>query len=69
VDVVLHWHPGDPNSVNNGGMLAVTSAKFTFHGMAAHAAMAPGRGRSALDAVMLRGNGIEFMREHVPTNS
>ena len=31
--------------------------------------MAPERGRSALDAVMLMGNGIEFMREHVPSNS
>ncbi|QHN05555.1 amidohydrolase [Granulicella sp. WH15] len=69
VNVVLHWHPGDRNSVNNGGMLAVTSAKFTFHGVAAHAAAAPDRGRSALDAVMLMGNGIEFMREHVPSNT
>lgn len=69
VDVVLHWHPGDQNSVNNGGMLAVISAKFTFHGIAAHAAMAPDRGRSALDAVMLMGNGIEFMREHVPSST
>ena len=50
-------------------MLAVLSARFTFHGVAAHAAMAPERGRSALDAVMLMGNGIEFMREHVPSNS
>ena len=69
VDVVLHWHPADRNSVNNGGALAVTSAKFTFHGVASHAAMAPDRGRSALDAVMLMGNGIEFMREHVPSNT
>ncbi|MGA9566427.1 MAG: amidohydrolase, partial [Candidatus Korobacteraceae bacterium] len=69
VDVVLHWHPGTENSVTNGGQLAVVSAKFTFHGVAAHAAMAPDRGRSALDAVMLMGNGIEFMREHVPSNT
>jgi len=69
VDVVLHWHPGDRNSIINGGLLAVDSAKFTFHGIAAHAAMAPERGRSALDAVMLMGTGIEFMREHVPSNS
>jgi aminobenzoyl-glutamate utilization protein B len=69
VDVVLHWHPGDDNSVANGGQLAVVHAKFTFHGVAAHAAMAPDRGRSALDAVMLMGNGVEFMREHVPSNS
>jgi aminobenzoyl-glutamate utilization protein B len=69
VDVVLHWHPADKNSVIDGGALAVTSAKFTFHGVAAHASMAPDRGRSALDAVMLMGNGIEFMREHVPSNT
>jgi aminobenzoyl-glutamate utilization protein B len=69
VDVVLHWHPADRNAVNNGGALAVTHATFTFHGIAAHAAFAPERGRSALDAVMLMGNGIEFMREHVPSNS
>ncbi len=58
VDVVLHWHPADHNAVANGGMLAITSARFTFHGVAAHAAAAPDRGRSALDAVMLMGNGI-----------
>ena len=69
VDVVLHWHPADRNGVTNGGQLAVISAKFTFHGVAAHAAMAPDRGRSALDAVMLMGNGIEFLREHVPSNT
>jgi aminobenzoyl-glutamate utilization protein B len=69
VDVVLQWHPADKNGVTNGGALAVISAKFTFHGVAAHAAMAPDRGRSALDAVMLMGNGIEFMREHVPSNT
>jgi aminobenzoyl-glutamate utilization protein B len=69
VDVVLHWHPGDSNAVSNGGELAMVSAKFTFHGIAAHAAMRPARGRSALDAVMLMGNGLEFMREHVPSNT
>jgi aminobenzoyl-glutamate utilization protein B len=69
VDVVLHWHPGNANGVNNGGALAIVSARFTFHGVAAHAARAPDRGRSALDAIMLMGNGIEFMREHMPSNA
>jgi aminobenzoyl-glutamate utilization protein B len=69
VDVVLQWHPADKNVVANGGALAITAAKFKFHGVAAHAAMAPDRGRSALDAVMLMGNGIEFLREHVPANT
>jgi aminobenzoyl-glutamate utilization protein B len=50
-------------------MLAIVSAKFTFHGVAAHAAAAPDRGRSALDAVMLTGTGVEYMREHVPSNT
>jgi aminobenzoyl-glutamate utilization protein B len=69
VDVVLHWHPDDRNGVTDGGELAITTARFTFHGIAAHAAMAPDRGRSALDAVMLMGTGIEYMREHVPSNT
>jgi aminobenzoyl-glutamate utilization protein B len=68
-DVVLEWHPSDRNSVHNGGMLAVESARFRYHGVAAHAAFAPDRGRSALDAVMLMGTGIEFLREHVPSNT
>ncbi|MGA2736044.1 MAG: peptidase dimerization domain-containing protein [Bryobacteraceae bacterium] len=61
--------PADRNAVANGGALAITSAKFLFHGVAAHAAFAPDRGRSALDAVMLMGTGIEFMREHIPSNA
>jgi aminobenzoyl-glutamate utilization protein B len=69
VDVVLQWHPGNSNTVANGGALAVDSAKFTFHGVAAHAAMSPDRGRSALDAVMLMGTGLEYMREHVPATT
>ena len=69
VDVVLQWHPASENVVANGGMLAMNSARFLFHGVAAHAAMAPERGRSALDAVMLMGTGIEYLREHVPSNS
>jgi aminobenzoyl-glutamate utilization protein B len=68
-DVVLQWHPGSENVVFNGGTLAINSARFLFHGVAAHAALAPERGRSALDAVMLMGNGIEFLREHIPSNS
>jgi len=69
VDVVLQWHPASENVVANGGMLAMNSARFLFHGVAAHAAMAPERGRSALDAVMLMGTGIEYLREHVASNS
>jgi aminobenzoyl-glutamate utilization protein B len=68
VDAVLHWHPGDSNTVTTGaGMLAVITAKFEFHGLASHAAAAPEKGRSALDGLMLMANAVEFLREHVPS--
>ena len=38
-----------------------------FHGKSAHAAIAPEKGISALDAVLLFFNGMEYLREHVPT--
>jgi aminobenzoyl-glutamate utilization protein B len=69
VDVMLHWHPGSENSVQNGGALANITAKFRFHGVASHAAMAPERGRSALDGVMLMDTAIEYLREHIPSNT
>jgi aminobenzoyl-glutamate utilization protein B len=70
VDAVLHWHPGDSNSVTTGeGVLAVITAKFEFRGLAAHAASAPDKGRSALDGLMLMANAVEFLREHVPATT
>jgi len=69
VDVMLSWHPGDRNQAGVGTTLANISAKFRYRGLAAHAAGAPDKGRSALDAVMLTGMGIEFLREHVPSET
>lgn len=69
VDVVLTWHPGSENGVSNGGALATISAKFHYTGVASHAAVAPERGRSALDGVMLMNFGVEMLREHVPSNT
>lgn len=66
LDVMLSWHPGDRNQADAGTTLANIAAKFRFRGLAAHAAGNPDKGRSSLDAVMLTGMGIEFMREHVP---
>jgi aminobenzoyl-glutamate utilization protein B len=66
VDAVLAWHPGDTNRVNMGSLLANNGGRFRFYGVAAHAAAAPDRGRSALDGVMIMLNSIEFLREHVP---
>jgi aminobenzoyl-glutamate utilization protein B len=66
VDAVLHWHPGDGNSASPSTSLANKSAKFRFHGVSAHAAAAPERGRSALDGVEAMNDMVNLMREHVP---
>jgi aminobenzoyl-glutamate utilization protein B len=66
VDVVIHWHPGDENRVTLTSALANKSAKFRFHGLAAHAAMSPDKGRSALDGVESMDYMVNLMREHIP---
>jgi aminobenzoyl-glutamate utilization protein B len=66
VDVTLYWHPGDANNASQDRNLANTSAKFRFHGQASHAAVAPDRGRSALDGVEAMNFMVNYMREHVP---
>lgn len=68
-DVVLHWHPNDRNVASRASSLAVISAKFRFKGIAAHAASAPDRGRSALDAVMVMTHAVDLLREHIPQES
>ncbi len=66
VDAVLHWHASDHNSASPATSLANKSAKFRFHGVSAHAAGAPDRGRSALDGVEAMNHMANLMREHVP---
>lgn len=66
LDVALHWHPGSDNNANAGAALANKSAKFRFHGISAHAAGAPERGRSALDGVEAMNYMVNMMREHIP---
>lgn len=69
VDVALHWHAGDRNAVTNEPTLANKSAKFRFSGIAAHAAAAPERGRSALDGVEAMNFMANLMREHIPEDA
>lgn len=72
-DVALFTHVGNSLGVSWGqsGQTALVSAIFRFRGQSAHAAGAPWRGRSALDAAMLMGTGWEYQREHneLPTRS
>src|SRR5207253_11287361 len=57
--------PGTKNRVYYSSSKAAISAKFTFHGVAAHASGSPDKGRSALDGVELMNVGANYMREHV----
>jgi aminobenzoyl-glutamate utilization protein B len=66
VDAVVTWHPGDRNDASPSTNLANITGKFRFHGVAAHAAAAPHRGRSALDAVEAMDYMVNMLREHVP---
>ncbi|MEQ9415708.1 MAG: amidohydrolase, partial [Cyclobacteriaceae bacterium] len=65
VDAVINWHPSPVNSASPGTSLANKTGKFRFYGAAAHAAAAPHRGRSALDAVESMNVMVNMMREHV----
>ncbi len=67
VDVALFTHVGDNLDVTWGPRegTGLVSVEYSFVGETAHAAGAPWRGRSALDAVELMDIGWNFRREHL----
>ncbi len=69
VDVAITWHPNAFNEVADAASLANTRVDFVFRGRASHAAAAPHLGRSALDAVELMNVGVNYMREHMPSDA
>lgn len=64
IDVALMMH-GGPDTCTDIKSLAMSEFQVIFRGRSAHAAIAPEQGRSALDALLLAFNGVEFLREHV----
>ena len=69
VDIAITWHPNAFNEVADAASLANTRVDFVFRGRASHAAAAPHLGRSALDAVELMNVGVNYMREHMPSDA
>ena len=69
VDIVLHWHPSDRNIASPESSNGNKSGRFRFHGIAAHAAASPERGRSALDGVEAMNYMTNLMREHMPSTA
>ena len=68
VDVAVSWHPSDFAGVQRHTSLANSRIDFTFTGRAAHAGANPHLGRSALDAVELMNVGVNYLREHMPSD-
>src|SRR5689334_4162234 len=69
VDIAITWHPAAINRVDDAQSLAGVRVDYTFRGRASHAAAAPHLGRSALDAVELMNVGVNYMREHMPSDA
>src|SRR5213075_49520 len=69
VDICIFAHVGAQMQVSWGdsGGNGMVSVEYNFKGESAHAAGAPWRGRSALDAVELMDIGWNFRREHLRT--
>ena len=68
VDVCLFTHVANNMGVSWGASLnqnGLVSIEYMFKGESAHAAAAPWRGKSALDAVELMDVGWNFRREHL----
>ena len=65
-DAVLHWHPASQNTAGDATCLARIAAKFRYHGIAAHAAGSPEKGRSALEGLILAMHAVELLRQHTP---
>lgn len=69
VDIAISWHPAPFMALNVANSLSMIQADFSFAGRSSHAAAAPHLGRSALDAVELMNVGVNYMREHVPSDA
>lgn len=64
IDIALMFHGYSGTFTDNKGLSSINFT-VTFHGTAAHAAVNPEQGRSALDALLLTFHGVELLREHV----
>jgi amidohydrolase len=65
LDICLGTHATRSKAFVGGSSMALTSYVVTYHGKSAHASGSPWLGRSAMDAMLLTFQGLEFLREHV----
>jgi aminobenzoyl-glutamate utilization protein B len=65
VDVLITTHASSDNTSEFGSTMAMDHVEYKFKGTPAHAAAAPEKGASALDAVELMNIAVNFLREHL----
>ena len=65
VDICFDWHPGADIEANTQSSQALIDFTVRFSGQAAHAALDPWNGRSALDGLEFYTTGLNYIREHV----
>ncbi|KZL91543.1 M20 family metallopeptidase [Clostridium magnum] len=68
VDVAMILHPSDV-TYESGKSLAMDAIQFYFKGKASHAAAEPEAAINALDAIILTFNGINALRQHIPSDT
>lgn len=65
LDVCLDWHPSAQTVADVQSSQALVDFIVEFEGQAAHAAVDPWNGRSALDGLEFFTMGLNYLREHV----
>jgi len=65
LDAAYTWHPAEVTGVVPAQTMANMQVDYKFKGVSSHAAVAPDKGRSALDAVELMDIGANYLREHI----
>ena len=69
LDICLDWHPGDNIESGTQSSKALVDFRIKFYGNSSHASSDPWNGKSAVDAMELYANGLNYYREHIKPTS
>ena len=65
LDVCMDWHPGDNIESGTQSSKSLVDFRVKFYGNSSHASSDPWNGLSAVDALELYANGLNYYREHI----
>ena len=65
LDVCMDWHPGDHIESGTQSSKSLIDFRVKFYGNSSHASSDPWNGLSAVDALELYANGLNYYREHI----